>query len=69
MFLDARTSSQTRDEGRLSLDADTMDAYRIVQYAAKEQAELRVRIKIPGSWKGFNNLSGLRLESRDPERD
>ena len=35
-----------------------MDSFvdRIVQYAAKEQAELRVRIRIPGSW--FNNLKG-----------
>lgn len=34
-----------------------MDAFcdRIKQYAAKEQAELRVRIKVPGSW--FNNLT------------
>ena len=36
-----------------------MDAHveRIHQYAAKEQAELRVRISIPGSWRGFNNLT------------
>ena len=30
--------------------------FAFVQYPAREQAELRVRIKIPGSW--FNGLSG-----------
>ena len=29
----------------------------IRQYPAKQQAELRVRIDIPGSWKGFHNLT------------
>ena len=33
-----------------------MDAFCIKQYPAKEQAELRVRIKIPGSW--FPGLRG-----------
>ena len=33
-----------------------MDAFTIKQFPAKEQAELRVRIKIPGSW--FKNLRG-----------
>ena len=39
--------------------AGLMDAHveRIHQYAAQEQADLRVRIKVPGSWKGFNNLT------------
>ena len=31
-----------------------MDSFMIKQYPAKEQAELKVRIKLPGSW--FNNL-------------
>ena len=30
--------------------------FTFIQYPAREQAELRVRIKIPGSW--FNGLSG-----------
>jgi len=30
---------------------------RIKQYPAKEQAELRVRVNVPGSW--FNNLSSV----------
>ena len=29
----------------------------IKQYAAKEQAELRVRVNIPGTWHGFHNLT------------
>ena len=33
-----------------------MDAFTIKHYTANEQAELRVRIKIPGSW--FKNLRG-----------
>ena len=32
-----------------------MTSFVIKQYPAKEQAELKVRIKLPGSW--FNNLS------------
>ena len=34
-----------------------MNDYMIKQYSAKEQAELRVRVMLPGSWHGFNNLS------------
>lgn len=33
-----------------------MDAWTIKQYPAKEQAELRVRIMVPGSW--FPGLTG-----------
>ena len=29
----------------------------ITQYPAKEQAELKVKIKIPGSWPAFKNLT------------
>ena len=32
-----------------------LSAYAFKQYPAKEQAELRVRIKVPGSW--FDNLT------------
>ena len=37
-----------------------MDGFvdRIKQYPAKEQAELRVRVNVPGSW--FNNLSSAK---------
>ena len=34
-----------------------MNDYMIKQYSAKEQAELRVRVMLPGSWHGFNNLT------------
>ena len=43
--------------GSLQAGRLAMDGYMIKQYPAKEQAELRVRIKVPGSWHGFNNLS------------
>ena len=35
------------------------------QYPAKEQAELRVRVKLPGSW--FDNLTSAERTFWDPE--
>ena len=43
---------------------EAMGFERIKQYAAKEQAELRVRIQVPGSWPGFHNLTAE--ERREP---
>ena len=37
----------------------------IKQYGAKEQSELRVRVKIPGSW--FEGLSGDRAKDYECE--
>ena len=39
-----------------------MDEYMIKQYPAKEQAELKVRIKVPGSW-----FPGMRGDERGKE--
>ena len=44
-----------RGKGPAQRHAGAMDGWAIKQYAAQEQAELRVRILIPGSW--FNGLA------------
>ena len=39
--------------------------YTFKQYPTKEQAELRVRVKLPGSW--FDNLTSAERTFWDPE--